>query len=259
MSPRHRDSESGRIFRRFRRRNGKRPSADLKGADYDKKLVWRTDEGLRSGRTTGARNRAGLAAQTEPTPGEFPFVRGTGKAWEFGAGDALPESAIRADAWHEAGAHAVQELATRWRRAWNGSSARPAGQTVDDAAQAIEFVFAAGPDLFRGDRQVARGTAAVGAGGGGVRAGAARQRRPHAALRAHGAAEQERVRSATRNLLRVTTEALAAVIGGCDRLAGGSRSASSRTWRTTSSTFCARKRTWARWPIRRAVPITSKR
>jgi len=50
--------------------------ADLKGADYEKKLVWRTDEGFNVRPYYRAEDLSGiryLASQ----PGQFPFVRGT--------------------------------------------------------------------------------------------------------------------------------------------------------------------------------------
>jgi methylmalonyl-CoA mutase len=52
---------------------------DLKGADYEKKLVWRTDEGIPVRPYYRAENLAGLEAQTQTAPGQFPFARGSGK------------------------------------------------------------------------------------------------------------------------------------------------------------------------------------
>jgi len=49
---------------------------DLKGADYDKKLVWKTGEGFDAQpfyRSEGLANIAGLTS----FPGDFPFIRGT--------------------------------------------------------------------------------------------------------------------------------------------------------------------------------------
>lgn len=50
--------------------------ADLKGADFDKKLVWRTNEGFNVQPMYRAENIADLKT-TESLPGEYPFVRGT--------------------------------------------------------------------------------------------------------------------------------------------------------------------------------------
>jgi len=51
-------------------------TADLKGADFDKKLVWKTNEGFSVKPMYRAEDIEGLA-QTSSTPGEFPYVRGT--------------------------------------------------------------------------------------------------------------------------------------------------------------------------------------
>ena len=56
---------------------------DLKGADYEKKLVWRSDEGVAVRPYYRSENLAGLDAQTASVPGRFPFVRGNAKAWEI--------------------------------------------------------------------------------------------------------------------------------------------------------------------------------
>ena len=125
--------------------------------------------------------------------------------------------AIRADLLHEAGAHAIQELGY----AIAAGVERPGGtaarhEPVDAAAREIEFVFAVGPSYFmeiaklRAARLLwAQAVAAFGAND------------------AESCAMQLHVRTPRRNksicdrytnLLRVTTEALSAVIGGCDQL-----------------------------------------
>ncbi|MDE6176658.1 MAG: methylmalonyl-CoA mutase small subunit, partial [Paramuribaculum sp.] len=50
--------------------------ADLKGAPFDKKLVWRTNEGFSLQPMYRAEDIADLKT-TDSLPGEFPFVRGT--------------------------------------------------------------------------------------------------------------------------------------------------------------------------------------
>ncbi len=50
--------------------------ADLKGADFDKKLVWRTNEGFNVQPMYRAEDAADLKT-TDSLPGEFPYVRGT--------------------------------------------------------------------------------------------------------------------------------------------------------------------------------------
>ena len=53
-------------------------TADLKGADFEKKLVWRTNEGFNVNPFYRAEDIEGLKT-TESLPGEFPYVRGTKK------------------------------------------------------------------------------------------------------------------------------------------------------------------------------------
>ncbi|MDR2690747.1 MAG: methylmalonyl-CoA mutase small subunit [Dysgonamonadaceae bacterium] len=52
--------------------------ADLKGADFEKKLVWRTNEGFNVNPFYRAEDIAGLKI-TESLPGVYPYVRGTKK------------------------------------------------------------------------------------------------------------------------------------------------------------------------------------
>ncbi len=51
-------------------------TADLKGADFDKKLVWRTNEGFSVQPFYRKEDIEGLAT-IGSLPGEFPYVRGT--------------------------------------------------------------------------------------------------------------------------------------------------------------------------------------
>ena len=50
--------------------------ADLKGADFDKKLVWRTPEGFNVQPFYRTEDLKGLKTTTS-APGQFPYVRGT--------------------------------------------------------------------------------------------------------------------------------------------------------------------------------------
>ncbi|HWR35296.1 MAG TPA: methylmalonyl-CoA mutase family protein [Clostridia bacterium] len=50
---------------------------DLKGADYDKKLVWRSDEQIAVKPYYRRQDLDGLDRQLAAAPGDFPFVRGT--------------------------------------------------------------------------------------------------------------------------------------------------------------------------------------
>ena len=50
--------------------------ADLKGADFEKKLVWKTNEGFQVKPFYRAEDVEGLKI-TDSLPGEFPYLRGT--------------------------------------------------------------------------------------------------------------------------------------------------------------------------------------
>ncbi|GAE24031.1 zinc ABC transporter [Bacteroides pyogenes JCM 10003] len=52
--------------------------ADLKGADYEKKLVWKTNEGFKVKPFYRREDLEDLKT-TEALPGEFPYLRGTKK------------------------------------------------------------------------------------------------------------------------------------------------------------------------------------
>ena len=123
--------------------------------------------------------------------------------------------AIRADAWHEAGANAVQELgyalaAGVERLAESRQTARGHGRPRDRIRLRV------GADVLHRDRQTSRGAHAVGAGGGRLRAGRRSSCRMRLAVRT--ARRNKSVYDRYTNLLRVTTEALSAAVGGCDRL-----------------------------------------
>ncbi|HET6436610.1 MAG TPA: methylmalonyl-CoA mutase family protein [Anaeromyxobacter sp.] len=177
---------------------------DLKGADYGKKLVWRTEEGLAVRPYYRSEHVAGLPRQ-----------RVTGR-WEI-AQDARPGvGAVRADLLHEAGAHAVQELGYALSAGVERLSGLAEKQPVEVAAPQVEFVFAVGPSYFveiaklRAARLLwAQVVSAFGAQGD----EALRMR-----LDVRTPRRNKSVFDRYTNLLRVTTEALSAVIGGCDRL-----------------------------------------
>ena len=75
--------------------------ADLKGADYEKKLVWRTEEGLAVRPYYRAVDIAGLPP--------FP-CRASGRQWEIAQDGVAPWDRSLVF-YHVAGANAVQELA----------------------------------------------------------------------------------------------------------------------------------------------------
>lgn len=53
-------------------------TADLKGADFEKKLVWKTNEGFKVNPFYRSENIGGMKT-ADSLPGEFPYVRGTKK------------------------------------------------------------------------------------------------------------------------------------------------------------------------------------
>lgn len=78
--------------------------ADLKGADFEKKLVWRTNEGFNVQPIYRAEDIADLKT-TDSLPGEFPYVRGTRTD-----NDWLTRQEIIADTPEEANAIALDVL-----------------------------------------------------------------------------------------------------------------------------------------------------
>jgi methylmalonyl-CoA mutase len=159
--------------------------ADLKGADYEKKLVWRTEEGIAVRPYYRAEDLNGL---------EYLFVGGAP------AESAPRREAIRADKHHEAGATAVQELGY--------ALAEGAERLAHVDAREIEFVFAAGSTFFF---EIAKLRAARLLW---ARVAAASVMRIHVRTSSRNKSIYERYT----NLLRATTEALSAMIGGADQL-----------------------------------------
>ena len=190
---------------------------DLKGADYEKKLVWRTEEGLAIRPYYRKEALAGLEGQLRTAPDHYPFVRGTGRSWEI-AQDAKPgPKAIRADLLHEAGAHAIQELGYGIAAGVERLAELTATLPVETVRRQIEFVFAVGPSLFHRDRQTACRAHPVGAGGDGLRPGR-RRRLPHAPARAHAASATRAPTTATPTCCASPPKRSAAAVGGCDQL-----------------------------------------
>jgi methylmalonyl-CoA mutase len=189
---------------------------DLKGADYEKKLVWHTDEGIavrpyyRSDALAGLEGRAGSA------PGNLPFARGNGAARAVDRNAAPAQGAVRADLVHESGAHAVQELAIALAVGVERLAETSAGWTVDEAARDIRFIFAVGSTYFF---EIAKLRAARLLWAHAV--AAFRPADPDS-CRMHLDVRTSRLNKSVcdpyTNLLRVTTEAMSAAIGGCDAL-----------------------------------------
>lgn len=189
---------------------------DLKGLDYAKKLVWRTEEGLAVRPYYRSGDLVGLEGQTQSIPAQFPFVRGSGKPWEIAVDLHVRPGAIRADAWHEAGADAVQELGYALAAGVERLAELAEDQSVDMAAREVEFVFASGPTYFL---EIAKLRAARLLWAQAVAAfGPSDWSSCLMRLLVRTSRRNKSVYDCNTNLLRVTTEALSAAAGGCDCL-----------------------------------------
>jgi methylmalonyl-CoA mutase len=189
---------------------------DLKGADYEKKLVWRSDEGLAVRPYYRSEALANLGAQTDSLPGQFPFVRGDGKTWAIDQGAVPAPDAIRADLVLEAGADSIQQLGIALAAGVEKLAEKCSGGSVDAAAGKIEFVFGVGSTYFF---EIAKLRAARMLW---ARAVAAFEPQDLDSCRMHlhvrTAVLNKSVCDPYTNVLRVTTEAVSAAIGGCETL-----------------------------------------
>jgi methylmalonyl-CoA mutase len=193
---------------------------DLKGADYNKKLVWNSDEGIAVRPYYRREDIKDLESQTRVVPSAFPFVRGRGsQTWKQVEPQAeVLADAIRVDAIREQGGTAVQELgygvALGVERLVERSQA---GSNVDEVAKGIRFVFAIGSSFFF---EIAKLRAARMLW---ARAVSAFQPRDESSclMNVHACTtlRNKSIYDPFTNVLRATTEAMAAVIGGCDSLA----------------------------------------
>ncbi|MCC6162662.1 MAG: hypothetical protein IT182_04865 [Acidobacteria bacterium] len=177
---------------------------DLKGADYESRLVWQTDEGIavqpfhRAGGSPAVAPALGRSTTTPPISAE------------------TPPDAIRGDLLHDAGADAVQELA--WSLAdlvERLHRARTAGTPFDVAAGGITLAFGIGSAYFV---EIAKLRAARLLWANVVAAFVGEDAVPPVRIHARTSRTNTGVYDTPPNLLRVTTEAMAAVIGGADGL-----------------------------------------
>ena len=165
---------------------------DLKGAAYEKRLVWRTDEGI----AVRPYYRSEHAARR-------PSVRNAEGTWRMVPPGAEPRADASAIDAHERGATAVQEIAYVLAQ---GADALAAGRRVTTLA------FAVGSNHFmeiaklRSARLLWTGVAEAFGASGDVR------------IHARTAGENKTLYDPHVNMLRVTTEALSAIVGGCDSL-----------------------------------------
>jgi methylmalonyl-CoA mutase len=165
---------------------------DLKGADYEKRLVWRTDEGI----AVRPYYRSEDITRRQPLPKEA-------GAWELvlpGSEPALSVSAIEA---HEQGATAVQEVAYALAQ---GADLLANGRDVTVMGFAIGSNHFMEIAKLRSARRLWSGVASAFGVKGDVR------------IHARTAGENKTLYDPCVNMLRVTTEALSAVLGGCDSL-----------------------------------------
>jgi methylmalonyl-CoA mutase len=189
---------------------------DLKGADYEKRLVWRTEEGIAVRPYYRSGELAGLEGQVQSRPAQFPFVRGSGTPWEIAEELEARPGAIRADVLHEEGANAVQELGYALAAGVERLAELAANRPVDEAAREVEFIFAVGSTYFI---EIAKLRAARLLWAQVVSAfGPENRNSCLMRLEARTSRRNKSVYDLYTNLLRVTTEALSAAAGGCDRL-----------------------------------------
>jgi methylmalonyl-CoA mutase len=165
---------------------------DLKGADYEKRLVWKTDEGL----SIRPYYRAEAAAPRDP-------VANAAGAWLLVPAGSEPALDVDVTVFHEQGATAVQEVA--WALA-QGADRLAAGHPVTVAGVAV------GSNHFMeiGKLRAVRRLWATVADAFG--------QPTTLQIHARTAAANKTLYDPYVNLLRVTTEALSAVLGGCDTL-----------------------------------------
>jgi methylmalonyl-CoA mutase len=155
--------------------------ADLKGADYDKKLLWRTDEGI----TVRPFYRA------EDLPRATGQARFTG-TWQIAEVSDIPKDAVRGDVLHEHGATAVQEVGYA---------------LAESQGKRNTFVFSVGTNYFF---EIAKLRAA--------RQLWARLSSDPVIIWSKTALADKSLYDPPANLMRCTTEAMSAIFGGCDFL-----------------------------------------
>jgi methylmalonyl-CoA mutase len=155
--------------------------ADLKGADYDKKLVRHTVEGI----TVRPYYR------NENLPATTGLARFTGE-WKVARDSDIPKDAVRGDALHEQGATAVQEVGYA---------------LAESAGKRSDIVFSIGSNYFF---EIAKLRAA--------RQLWARLSKGPLVIWSRTSYANKSLYDPSANLLRCTTEAMSAIFGGCDYL-----------------------------------------
>lgn len=164
--------------------------SDLKGADYQKRLVWKTDEGI----------DVKPYYRSQDLPADLPSRR-TSAGWAME--EAAPEGAVDVARWHEQGATGVQELAFATAEA---SELMAAGKEVP------ALLFGVGGNYFFEIAKLRAARVLY------ANAAAAYGRPQEVKIFARTALADKSLYDPYTNLLRSTTEALSAVLGGCDAL-----------------------------------------
>jgi methylmalonyl-CoA mutase len=155
--------------------------ADLKGADFDKKLLWRTDEGITVRPFYRADDLLNYTGQ----------VRFTG-SWQIAAEADIPKDALRGDLLHEQGATAVQEIGYA---------------LAESQGKQKTFVFSVGTNYFF---EIAKLRAA--------RQLWAKLSSEPMIIWSKTSLADKSLFDRSANLMRCTTEAMSAIFGGCDFL-----------------------------------------
>jgi methylmalonyl-CoA mutase len=154
---------------------------DLKGADYEKKLIWHTEEGI----------AVRPYYRREDLPGTTGQARFTGE-WRTASIGEIPGDAVRGDLLHEQGGTAVQEIGYA---------------LADSAGKRNTFVFAIGGNYFF---EIAKLRAA--------RQLWARISKEPMVIWSRTSLSNKSLYDPSANLIRCTTEAMSAIFAGCDVL-----------------------------------------
>ena len=165
--------------------------ADLKGADYEKKLVWKTPEGIAV--------RPYYRRENLPP---FTWRHCVSRPWEI-SDEPVPAGAVNGALHHERGATAVQELAFVLAEASDRLAEGRAPEALAFAVGSVYFMEIA--KLRAGRMLYARLAECYGAS-------------PEIRIHAVTALSNKSIYDPWTNLLRSTTEALSAVLGGADSL-----------------------------------------
>jgi len=165
--------------------------ADLKGADYEKKLVWKTPEGI----------AIRPCYRREHLP-PFAWRHCVARSWEISE-EPVPAGAVNGAVHHERGATAVQELAFVLAEA---SDRLAEGRPPSGLAFAVGSVYFMEIAKLRAARMLYARLAECYGASPGIR------------IHAVTALSNKSIYDPWTNLLRSTTEALSAVLGGADSL-----------------------------------------